>query len=476
MQNRVICDKATLDCKRKNCRVARLHDPQPNWQNIKFTCKDINPRYKAKEECSYKEIEWKELRDYQRKLAYKTAVILNSKGLAYLACQPRVGKTYIDFEVPRLAGAKKVYFFTTPTALTDIMNDWDSLRDKPDYEIEFANYEMLHKYLHVEKENDRDTIIIIGEAQKTGAYPDQNTCTEILAQVAGKKRILYESGTPTPEGYTQIFNQLKISAYTPFCKSFYKWAKEYVDVVKVKRYGMDVNDYKKAKKELIFPVIEPYFVTYTREQAGFQYSEVEEKIFEVDMNPGLKNLILLLKEEKVYHFKTMKGRIVSDSAVKLMDHIHQLCSGTIICHKGEYQIIDDSKAKFIAEKYKGQKIAILYNYISEGELIKRYFPNWTSNHVEFKLNPEKTLVANVESVARGTDLSSAEYIVMFSINHSAEIYIQVANRLLTRDRDTQPEIHYIFNKNVKMEHDILACLAKKMDYTLAYFKKSLKSL
>lgn len=476
MQNRVICDKATLECKRKNCRVARLHEPQQGWQNIKFTCKDINSRYKVKEENSYKEIEWKELRDYQRKLAHKCAVILNTKGLVYLACEPRVGKTYIDFEIPRLAGAKKVYFFTTPTALPDIMNDWDSLIDKPDYEMEFANYEMLHKYLHVEKENDNDTIIIVGEAQKTGAYPGQNTYAEALAQIAGKKRIIYESGSPTPEGYTQIFNQLKISAFSPFCKRFYDWAKTYVDIEEVKRFGMILKDYKKAKKELIFPVIEPFFITYTRKQAGFKHSNVEEKVFEVAMSFKLNELIKILKRDKVYNFTGIKGRIMSDSAVKLMDHVHQLCAGTIICDKGEYHILDDSKIRFIKQKYQNEKIAILYNYKSEGELIRRYYPNWTANHVEFRLNPGKTLVANVESVARGTDLSAAKYLVMFSINHSAELYMQSQNRLLTRDRDTQPEMHWIFNSNIKMEYDILDCLKNKMDYTMAYFNRSLRAI
>lgn len=476
MQNRVICDKATLECKRKNCRVARLHDPQPNWQNIKFTCKDINSRYKAKEECSYKEIEWKELRDYQRKLAYQGAVILNTKGFVYFAFEPRVGKTYTAFEAAGLAGIKKLYFITTANALPHIINDWDSLLNKPDCEVEMFNFDMLHKYLHIAKDNDNTTAIIVDEAHYNGAYPITNLQTDQLIQITKGKRVMFMSGTPTPEGFSQIFHQLKITKYSPFPHAnFYKWAKEFVNVTKEKRFGIEVNNYDDAKEEEIKAIIKPYIMSYTRKEAGFKY-EITERIKEVEMMPQTNQLIKLLLKRKVYDFSAFKGEIISDSIVKLMDHVHQISSGTIKTEDGEYHILDKSKAKYIKENYQGQKIAIMYKYIAEGELLKEFFPNWTKNDIEFNLSNDRVYLAQVASAAEGTNISTADVLIMYNIDYSAKLYYQACNRIQTWDRKTEPFVDWLFNKDSNIERLIYEKLSNKMNYTATYFKKDMKTL
>jgi hypothetical protein len=55
-----------------------------------------------------------------------------------------------------------------------------------------------------------------------------------------------------------------------------------------------------------------------------------------------------------------------------MQKLHQLYSGTIKFEDGSRFVFDDTKSRFIAQKFKGQKIAIFYKFIAELEAIKRH--------------------------------------------------------------------------------------------------------
>ena len=52
--------------------------------------------------------------------------------------------------------------------------------------------------------------------------------------------------------------------------------------------------------------------------------------------------------------------ILGDTAVKLMSKVHQLSNGTCIFESGNSLTLDLSKAEFIKEHFKGQKIALFY--------------------------------------------------------------------------------------------------------------------
>jgi len=65
--------------------------------------------------------------------------------------------------------------------------------------------------------------------------------------------------------------------------------------------------------------------------------------------------------------------VVADTAVKEMQKVHQICSGTVKTEDGNAIIFDDTKSRFIKERFKGQKIAIFYKYIAEGLLLKSLF-------------------------------------------------------------------------------------------------------
>ena len=96
----------------------------------------------------------------------------------------------------------------------------------PEYSIDIINFESLHKLTH----NNYD-IVIVDEAHSISAYPKASKRCKDLKKIVGDKYLILMSGTPTPESFSQIFHQYAISNYTPFIeKSFYKWAKNYVNV------------------------------------------------------------------------------------------------------------------------------------------------------------------------------------------------------------------------------------------------------
>jgi hypothetical protein len=57
----------------------------------------------------------------------------------------------------------------------------------------------------------------------------------------------------------------------------------------------------------------------------------------------------------------------------MMSKLHQLYSGTVKFESGNSKVIDYSKAKFIRERFKGQKIGIFYKFKEELNALMEVF-------------------------------------------------------------------------------------------------------
>jgi hypothetical protein len=72
------------------------------------------------------------------------------------------------------------------------------------------------------------------------------------------------------------------------------------------------------------------------------------------MQPITYEVIRRLKKDLIV--RNGQGQVIlGDTGVKLMQKVHQLSSGTCKFEDGTSKVIDDSKAKFIKEKFKGDK-------------------------------------------------------------------------------------------------------------------------
>jgi hypothetical protein len=399
----------------------------------------------------------KTLRDYQIDLANKGLNILKEKRLVYLAMQVRTGKTLTALKLAELYGAKNVLFLTKKKAISSIQNDYNNFGF--DFKITIINDEQL------ENINDTFDLVIHDEHHRFGAFPKPSKRVKEYKLKYSFLPMIFLSGTPAAESYSQMFHQFWVSSFTPFTQygNFYKWSKTFVNV-KPKHLGHGVvNDYSDAKKDLIDLVIEPYILRYTQKESGFE-SKVNEHVIYI---PELcQKLISKLKNDKVIIGK--EEVILADTGSKMMQKIHQLESGTIKFESGNSQSLDYSKGIFIRDKFKGKKIAILYYYVEELELLKQVFTNHTNDLSEFNTT-DKDFIGQQYSTALGVNLSKADCLVFYNFGFSGTNFIQARDRMTIKERLINDV--FFFYSTGSLSEKIHQVIKQKKNFTESQFKK-----
>jgi hypothetical protein len=313
-------------------------------------------------------------------------------------------------------------------------------------------------------------LIIHDEHHRFGAFPKPNATAKEFKKRFSKLPMIFLSGTPTPESYSQWYHQFWVSDYSPYKNyaNFYKWAAEYVDI-KEKRLGYAVvKDYSNAKENQIRRSTRPFIITFTQKEAGFTTS-VNEMVLECEMQPITYEVIRRLKKDLIV--RNGQGQVIlGDTGVKLMQKMHQLSSGTCKFEDGSSKVIDDSKAKFIKEKFQGEKIAIFYKFKAEWDALLQVFgADYLTNSVEVFDETDKNIALQIVSGREGVSLKNAKYLVYYNIDFSATSYWQSRARLTTKER-LNNEVFWIFSKG-GIEYDIYKTVQQKKDFTLAIFKK-----
>ena len=420
-----------------------------------------------------------QLRDYQERIANDAVRLLHKYGLAYLAMQVRTGKTMTSLHAAQqyLNNIKTdnnlVLFITKKKAISSIMSDAAALDVK--FDLLVINYEQIQNLeAHVKK---NIALVIIDEAHSLGAFPKPSERAKQLKEFIFTRPVIYLSGTPTPESYSQLFHQFWISSLSPFAlyKNFYNWAKDFVNV-KQKRYahGM-VNDYSNAIEDRVRNATKHLFITFTQEEAGFT-EMVDEEVIEVDMNESTYRLANSLIAKRVLTNKD-GDTVMADTNVKLMQKLHQIYSGSVIVDQPERttSAFDASKAEYIHRRFAWQKIAIFYKFIGELQLIRQYFGDRIVETPEEFNNGDSNVVfvSQVQSGREGINLSSADALIMFNIDFSAVSYLQSRARMQTKDRTKAAKLYWIFAKG-GIESKIYKRVKNKEDYTSYYFKKDFK--
>lgn len=403
------------------------------------------------------------LRDYQIKLANEATAILERKKLVCLFLEVRCGKTLTALQTCKNVDAKKVLFITKIKAFSSIQSDYDSFGYT--FDLTIINRESLHLI----ETNDFD-VVIIDEVHGYTSYPKPSKYYKDVKKRFGNIPMIFLSGTPTPESYSQFYHLFTLSNYHPFneYKTFYKWANEYVNI-KQKHLGYaKVNDYSDADKNKFWHLCRHYILTFTQEQAGFTTS-VNEMVLEVEMKPITYAIIKKLQKDLVVTSSTTGKTILADTGVKLQQKMHQLFSGTIKFEDGTTQIIDDSKARFIQEKFAEYKIGIFYNFVAELEMLKSVLGSKLTTDLEEFNTTDKWIALQIVSGREGISLAKADHLVMMNIQFSAVSFWQSRDRLTTMDRK-ENTIFWIFSKG-GIEHNIYKSVLNKKDYTLSCFKK-----
>jgi superfamily II DNA or RNA helicase len=399
-----------------------------------------------------------ELRDYQIKNAKECTEILNKYGLVYLQHTQRTGKTLTALQIAENVKASNVLFVTKKKAIESIRSDYSKVNFS--FELDVTNYENLHKTLN------KYDLVILDEAHSIGAFPKPSLRTKLIKEKFSNIKIVYLSGTPASESFSQWFHQFWVSKNSPFKEyvNFYKWAKDYtIPSLIYTAYGQS-NDYSKAIVEKIDKEINKIIHKFTQEEANFNNTIKENIIY----FPVLcENLIKKLKKDNF--IKGKEEIIMADSGAKMMQKIHQLENGTIIFESMNTKILDYSKAEFIKEKFKGKKIAILYYYKTELDLLKEVFKdNYTTDLEEFNTT-NKNYIGQQYSSSMGVNLSKAEALVYYNFSFSGTHFIQSRDRMTTIDRK-ESDIYFIFGKG-SLSEKIYLTVKNKKKITLAMYNK-----
>jgi len=406
------------------------------------------------------------LRDYQIDLVDKAFDIVSKHSFVYLALEVRVGKTIISLSVADRLKAKNVLFITKKKAISSILKDFNNAGFN--YNLVVINYESVHK---VDGSFD---VVIVDEAHSLGAFPKPSQRTKNISNVIGNAFVLFLSGTPTPESYSQFYHQFFIlgrrSPFSQF-RNFYRWADVFVKKEIIQLNGRTITKYNNANFKLIEPYVKPYILTFTQKQAGFA-SEVSENILFVKQDDFIAYLLRNLKKNNYicinHNGKTYE--VTCDSPTTKMSKYHQICSGTVITDDGSYLVLSYAKALKIKETFAGAKIAIFYVYQAEFNAIADVFgyDNITSDPMVFNSRDDKIFVSQVKAGANGINISSADYLLFYNINFSAETYWQARARIQNIDR-VESKVVWVFSTD-GFEQEIYNTVLDKKTFTTKHFR------
>lgn len=416
---------------------------------------------------------------HQEEILAQALDVLKKHRFLYLTLETRVGKTPISimaaFEI-----ADKVLFATKKSAMKDISETYAKLSEDYDLShkrLDIVSCDSLHKVGAGEY-----PVIIADEAHGYGAYPLPTLRAKELRRISKGSYVIMLSATPTPESYSMIYHQLwaaNVSIPLIDYKNFYAWAKDYV-TPKQKKIGTGqmIADYSHAKQELIMPQIEPYMISATKIEAGFTQIGIRELFFKSTVPEALNRLIATVKKDRVAYFHTPSGEVVilADTAAKLLSKEHQLASGTVIPEGSkEGVILSTHKIDSVKMAMRFQKrVAIFYKFIAEKQmLIDAFGDRVTEDNQEFNENPDKVFIGQFISKREGINLEKADAIICLNIDFAYLSYIQMINRMMSYNRTKEAVVIWIFSDN-GIEEAIYKAVAKKKNYTSAYYRTRLK--
>jgi len=398
------------------------------------------------------------LRDYQIRIKNEGIEVLNKYNVLYLALQTRTGKTLTALHI--CIQFNNVLFVTKKKAIKSIESDY--MNSGLSFNLTVINYESVHKV------NGYFDAIVCDESHAIGQYPKANNRCKALKLLATNKPIIYLSATPCPESWSQLYHQFWISSFSPFRQwpNFYKWAGQFVNIQKKHIYNREINDYTDADKTKIWPIIKHLFITQTQEASGFKV-EVNEQVLTVPLPENIKVAIKNVMKNNVHY--DGDHVILADTAVKVMQKVHQLSSGTVITESENYIILSDFKARYLMEWGKGKKLAIFYKFKSEFTMLKNYFTNWTDEASTFQTEKDSTFLGQFVSAREGIRLDNADAIVFFNIDFSYLSYEQARNRIASFERSNNATLYWLFSDK-GIERKIYKAVMDKQDYTLKIYQ------
>ena len=384
---------------------------------------------------------------HQEDISKKAYEILKSYGLCYLAMEERTGKTLTSILVAEMSKANKILVLTKKAAIVGWEDTFRAYDITKQYIV--INYQSVHKL-----ETDDFDLIIVDEAHSSGmsTYPKKSKVYDTVRSITYNKPIIYLSATPYAESLSQIFHQLNLTKYSPFnkYKSFYKWFSDFGTVETKWIGGRTLKEYKNAHSHKILPIIDKYFIKYTRKDLGFEH-EPEDVLHYIELNQVTKHIYnKLVKDDFLPDYD-----FVADTPMKLRTGLYQIEGGTLKLNEETTNLGNTEKIDYIKANF-NKDVAVMANFVGEQELLKKHFKNVYSSTAD----------------AEGVDLSHLDELVIYSMNFSTAQFIQRRARQANKKRSKPIKVHFLLVKGSISEQVYNAVANKRVNFTNNMFKRS----
>ena len=405
------------------------------------------------------------LKEHQIEKSKELNEILLDYKIAYLAGEVRSGKTLTALEAARLYGAGKVIVITKKKAIPSILSDYENF--KFPYQIVVINYESLHKL-----DNYDCDLVIYDESHSLSKFAKPSVRTKLCKKLFFNTPCILMTGTSAVESYSQYYHQFYVSAYSPFSqyKNFYKWAKDFVEVWERKLPTHSIKVYDRADVKKIDKIIKPYMVVMTQKDAGFDV-KINENYLTVETPLPIKGLVKRLLKDKV--IKGSAGYIFGDTPAKLQSKVHQLYNGHCIIEdvNGETSnvILDTYKVDFIRERFKDDKIVIMYYYQNELKMIESVFGEAVTTNIDEFNTTDKSFALQCNTT-EGINLSKADALVYLNLGFSGKNWIQSRDRMTVMGR--KDNNIYVICESDGITEKILESVTKKKNFNSRMFKQN----
>ena len=303
--------------------------------------------------------------------------------------------------------------------------------------------------------NDYDFVIIDESHRWITGYPKRSTIWKQIRPFTVGKRMIYSSGTLTPEGYSGLFNMLALSDYSPWKRysRFTLWFEDYGRPYSIRINQIDIKQYDRTHEAKVLKDVKKITVTITRKEAGHKY-EANDVLVNIPLSKKQTKFVAKLQRDLVIP----KHEIVADTPAKLLQKCHQISGGFVKNEDGDYYEFEDKpKIDYIRANFDPNDTIILCHYIAEQRFLAKLFPH----------------TGSVKKNAEGKDFSHFKNMVIYSMDFSAATYEQVrARQLNLKTRHSEVNITYLISGIDQYVYD---AVVSKKNFTASWYRKELKN-
>lgn len=397
--------------------------------------------------------------------------ILKDTGYVYLAGKPRSGKTLTSLLIAeKSAKVKSVLVLTKKAAIPGWMKFIDSMETLT-HSYTVTNYEQIGKWDNAKRKailklNPKDyQLVIIDESHNLGTVGKPSGRYKAIKSLCWNMPHIHLSGTAIVESPNSIYHQMTISKFSPFKhKNFYDYFREFGEPYYIKAGGRDIQQYDKAKIDLLMPIINSFTIYMTQEDAGIDASvQATDKIHYVELKPSTKKIYNILQKDSIIGLsldtETSESiTLVCDTTMKLRTSLHMLESGIAKIGDEYIELGNTEKIDYILNTFGDtEDTGIMCHFVGERILLGKKF--------------KKAKIYSSSSHAEGVDLSHLKNFIILSSDYSGSKFIQRRDRIVNINGSNTTIVNHILVKKAISEQ-VYKKVSKKEDFNNSTYKQT----